>query len=328
MITFAWLWLAILALLPVIVWLFLPAARQRSGTALQVPSLDRFRSLSASMTSNSRPGWPQWLAYFLWCGLVLAAMRPQWLGEPVNLPVSGRDLMLGVDVSGSMREDDFVYAGRRVSRLAVVKELGREFIERRNGDRIGLILFGENAYIQTPLTYDRKTVQHFLGDAVVGLAGKATAIGDAIGLALKRLRLRPQESRVLVLLTDGANTAGNVQPLDAAAVAKKFGIRIYTIGVGADASAGRSVFGMSFGRSSDLDEKSLTEIAEMTGGRYFRARNTEEMEQIYQIIDELEPTEDDGEQLRPRTELYSWPLGIVLLFSLIWIIHGTGGVRK
>ncbi|HBR98208.1 MAG TPA: BatB protein [Gammaproteobacteria bacterium] len=324
MIHFEWPWLATMVLLPPLIWWFLPARQAREQTALQVPSLARFQDLAQTGSGNRsrlqrRPLW----AYMLWCLLALALMRPQWLGEPLALPTSGRDLMLGVDISGSMREDDFRYQGRMVSRLAVVKELGREFIERREGDRIGLILFGERAHVQTPLTHDRDTVQHFLGEAAVGLAGKATAIGDAIGLSLKRLRARPEESRVLILLTDGANTAGNVQPLDAARLAQTMGVRIYTIGVGTDGT------GLSWapigGGGSDLDEKSLTDIASLTGGRYFRARNTEEMEEIYQLIDTLEPTEDEQAVRRPRHELFVWPLGTVLLGSIGWVLLAGRG---
>ena len=326
MIDFAWPWFALLFLLPLLIWLLVPATvRTDKGSALKVPDLARFRQMQAGLQRSRKPQTRHWLALLLWCLLVAAAMRPQWLGEPLAMPTSGRDLMLGVDISGSMREEDFRYAGRFVSRLDVVKELGREFIERRQGDRIGLILFGEQAYVQTPLTYDRKTVQHFLGEAVVGLAGKSTAIGDAIGLSLKRLRKRPQESRVLILLTDGANTAGNVAPGEAASLSKQLGVKIYTIGVGSDDSLNRGMFGFPFGgRTSDLDEDALIEIAEKTGGRYFRARNTEQMEEIYELIDELEPTDDQGRQFRPMRELFSWPLGAAFLMACGWLFVATG----
>lgn len=328
MISFAWPWIVIFIFLPILVWYFLPAQKARNSASLKVPSLQRFNQLKSKGASAQRFKPAHFVAALIWSLLVIATMRPQWLGEAISLPVSGRDLMLGIDISGSMAEDDFQYQGRLVSRLSVVKELGRQFIDRRSGDRIGLILFGEQAYVQTPLTYDRKTVQHFLGEAVVGLAGKATAIGDAIGLSLKRLRKRREESRVLILLTDGANTAGNVAPQDAAEQAKKLGIKIYTIGVGSDGTDRRSVFGFPFGsQGSDLDEKSLTQIAETTGGRYFRAKNTEEMEEIYNIIDSLEPTEDDGEQRRPMYELFVWPLGLALTLLMSGVFLRTGKDR-
>ena len=215
MLHFAWPWLALLLLLPLAVWRWAPPLRESGTAPLYVPNLQSFDGLDTTR-SHARPGWRHGLLMLLWCLLVLAAMRPQWVGEPQQTPTSGRDLMLGVDISGSMQEEDFRYAGRYVPRLAVVRELARQFIAEREGDRIGLILFGEQAYVQTPLTLDRATVQHFLAEATVGLAGKATAIGDAIGLSIKRLRQRPEGSRVLILLTDGANTAGNVEPQEAA----------------------------------------------------------------------------------------------------------------
>ena len=321
MMQFAWPWMGVAVVLPWLVWRWAPAARNATGAALRVPDLSGFGGLGVGQ-GHGRPGWRHIALWLLWCLLVLAAMRPQWVGEPQETPTTGRDLMLGVDISGSMQEEDFRYAGRYVTRLAVVRELARQFIARREGDRIGLILFGEQAYVQTPLTLDRATVQHFLAEASVGLAGKATAIGDAIGLSIKRLRQRPEGSRVLILLTDGANTAGNVEPQEAADLARQLGITIYTIGVGSDGQA-RSAFGFPFGgRGSDLDEGALIRIAEVTGGRYFRARSTEEMEQIYATIDQLEPTETGGESLRPRREWFHWPLGVALVLGLVWLMIG------
>ena len=171
-------------------------------------------------------------------------LRPQWVGEPIALRISGRDLMLAVDLSGSMKRRDMQVGRDWVTRLAVVKRVAGEFIARRDGDRIGLILFGTRAYLQAPLTFDRPTVRTLLSEeAVIGLAGEQTAIGDAIGLGVKRLRERPAENRVLVLLTDGANTAGEVNPMDAARFAAKLGLKIYTIGVGADVAMMRRLYG-------------------------------------------------------------------------------------
>ncbi len=326
MIELAWPWFGLTLLLPLLVWFILPVKKTDSGTALRVPRLDRFIRIQAEQNNKSLFNIYHVMSAFFYVLLVLAVMRPQWLGEPLDLPTSGRDLMLGIDISGSMQEQDFRYSGRYVSRLNVVKHLGDQFIERRTGDRIGLILFGAQAYIQTPLTYDRQTVQKFLGEAVVGLAGKATAIGDAIGLAIKRLRKRPQESRVLILLTDGANTAGEVEPLVAAKLAKKLGIKIYTIGVGADSTGSNQLFSFAFGsRQSDLDEKTLKALAKETDGQYFRARNTDEMEKIYKIIDQLEPTEGEEEPLRPLQELFIWPLGVSFFLGLGFVFLGLRG---
>ena len=187
----------------------------------------------------------------------------------------------------------------------VVKQVAGDFIERRAGDRVGLILFGRRAYLQTPLTFDRQTTRALLEESAIGLAGKETAIGDAIGLAVKRLREEPEQNRVLVLLTDGANTAGAVEPLKAADLAAAEGLKIYTIGVGADEMMVRSLFGSRrINPSADLDERALTAIADKTGGRYFRARDTRSLMQIYGILDELEPAAEEEDVLRPPAELY------------------------
>ncbi len=243
-------------------------------------------------------------------------MRPQWLGDFVEFPVSGRDLIMAVDLSGSMQEEDFLLRGQRVDRLTATKFVAGDFIDRRIGDRIGLILFGERAYLQAPLTLDRKTVKTLLYESAIGLAGRATAIGDAIGLAVKRLRLRENANKVLILLTDGANSAGEVEPIEAARLAAREGLKIYTIGVGADEMVVDFFFGSrKINPSADLDEKTLNEIADMTGGRYFRARDTQELDEIYVLLDELEPVERDVRRFRPRKSLYFWPLTIAMIIA-------------
>jgi Ca-activated chloride channel family protein len=258
------------------------------------------------------------LASFIWCCLVIASARPQWLGEPIEIPASGRDLMLAVDLSGSMRIEDFEIKNHQVNRLYATKYVVDDFIQQRKGDRLGLILFGEQAYLQTPLTFDLITVQTLLREAMIGIAGDATAIGDAIGLAIKRLQDKDIDSRVLILLTDGQNTAGEVEPLKAAELAAEQKLKIYTIGVGADEMVRHSIFGSQrVNPSAELDEKTLRAIADTTGGRYFRARDTKELKQIYQLLDELEPTEQEQHSFRPVLSLYYWPLGLAFILSLV-----------
>lgn len=307
--------------LPVLLRLILPAAKQQQQRALRVPFFEQLQQASTAHEGANVSSLRWIVAVLMWCCLVMACMRPQWLGEVVDLPVSGRDLMLGMDISGSMREQDFEVQGRSVARMEAAKVVAKEFVAQREGDRVGLILFGDNAQVQTPLTYDLKTVQHFITESMVGLIGSSTAIGDAIGLAVKRLKERPAESRVLILLTDGANTAGAVTPIDAAKVAKQYGIRIHTIGVGAEQAVVRDIFGTRVvNPSKALDEKSLLEIADITGGKYFRARNTREMIGIYDEINTLEPSVIDSVQQRPLAELYYWPLAasLALSFYLVW----------
>ncbi len=318
MIHFVWPWLWLVLPLPWLIWRFIPAANRAEQSALIVPFLDDFSVAQSQQVTQSNKPWALWLAIAAWCLLVLASTRPQWLGEPIEQGVSGRDLMLAVDLSGSMDAKDFIVNNQAVDRLTATKAVANEFIERRVGDRLGLILFGTNAYLQTPLSFDRKTVQVLLNESAIGLAGDSTAIGDAIGLAVKRLQSQQTNSRVLILLTDGANTAGKVSPIKAAEIAAQHQLKIYTIGIGADEMIVRSFFGsQKVNPSRDLDEKTLTSIAEKTGGRYFRARNTDELKQIYQLLDELEPVEKDKQFFRPRSELFFWPLSIALLLAAI-----------
>jgi Ca-activated chloride channel family protein len=251
-----------------------------------------------------------------WSLLVLAAARPQWLGDPVQLPIAGRDLMLAVDVSGSMEQEDYRLHGRPANRLDVVKAVAGRFIERRAGDRLGLVLFGTRAYLQTPLTYDRDTVGAMLNESVIGLAGRDTAIGDAIALAIKRLRQQPDDNRVLILLTDGANTAGNVAPLAAARLAAQAGVRIYTIGIGGGQVDVRSPFGMLLQQGSDLDPVTLQAIAVATGGQYFQATDAVQLEQVYEELDRLEPSVRDERTFRPMHALFMWPAGAALFLTI------------
>jgi Ca-activated chloride channel family protein len=315
MIHFEWVWMWLLLPLPVLVRLLLPALPRETEAALRIPFMDDFRSYSTN-TRTRASKLILILASLAWLGFVAALARPQWLGDPVEIPITGRDLMLAVDLSGSMQTEDFELNGKVVDRLTATKAVASDFIKRRNGDRIGLILFGRNAYLQTPLTFDRKTVRTLLDESVIGLAGKETAIGDAIGLAVKRLKDQKQDSRVLILLTDGANTAGKVSPIKAADLAAQYGLKIYTIGIGADAMWVRSFFGrQKVNPSADLDEKTLTAIAKDTGGRYFRARNTRELEKIYHLLDKLEPVKKDTQSFRPVKALFFWPLGASLILS-------------
>ncbi|PPD17726.1 MAG: BatB protein [Methylobacter sp.] len=317
MIHLEWLWLLAVLPLPLVLRWLLPAQVPVEQAALKVPFLEDFAGSQPAKAGQHRQ-WPLVLAALSWLLLVIAAARPQWLGDPIEQAVSGRDLMLAVDLSGSMEEQDFILNNKTVDRLTATKQVASEFIDRRLGDRIGLILFGTKAYLQTPLTFDRKTVNTLLNESAIGLAGDNTAIGDAIGLAVKRLQNQPANSRVLILMTDGANTAGEVTPLKAAELAAENHLKIYTIGIGADEMLVRSFFGThKVNPSQDLDEKTLTAIAEKTGGVYFRARNTEDLNKIYTLLDQLEPVEKDKQYFRPVQELYYWPLSLSLLLAAV-----------
>ena len=317
-------WAFLLLPLPALVYWFAPVASAPIERALRVPDIAPYSELVGPVAVRGSRRWLRLLLLSLaWLALIVAIARPQSYGEPVGVPLSGRDLMLNIDISGSMREADLYAGNNRATRMAVVKQVAKDFVARRSGDRIGLIMFGSQAYVQTPLTTDHETVQHFLDEAIVGLAGRSTAIGDSIGLAVKRLRERPESSRVIVLLTDGENSAGAINPLDAASLAAQNDIRIHAIGVGSERQAG--LFDTPFRAArSDLDEETLRAISSATGGQYFRARNQQELANIYQEIDRLEPTEQDNDEFRPLRELFVWPLCAALVLSLFWSLAGIG----
>ena len=245
-------------------------------------------------------------------------------------------LSLGVDLSESMTMEDMQVSGRPAARIEAVKRVVRDFISRRQGDKVGLVLFGSQAFYHVPLTFDLNTLSTMLLEAQPGFAGQTTAIGDAIGISVKHLAQRPEQSRVVILLTDGANTAGILEPVKAARLAATAGIKIYTIGVGATEMLVPGLFGSNLGArrinpSADLDEDSLTQMAELTGGRYFRATDTEQLNEIYQLLDQLEPTGSDDLVFRPRASLAHWPLaaafGLSLLMALAQMLPPAGRMQ-
>lgn len=315
---FAWPWMWLALPLPWLAAWRLPPRRVNSA-ALRVPYGSRLQAIGASARrSPRRPGVAAlaWLAWFLLCA---AAARPQQLGEAVAPPQSARDLVLALDLSGSMSEPDMELGGQVVDRLTAAKAVLADFVERRTGDRIGLLVFGQRAYALTPLTLDRDSVRDQLRDSVAGLAGRETAIGDTIALAVKRLREQPKGQRVLILLTDGVNTAGLLDPLKAAELAKAENVRVHTIAFGG-AGGAFSLFGLSVpmpGGDDQIDEATLQKIADETGGRAFRARDVEQLAEIYGTLDRIEPVEQPGERVRPRVERYWWPLGAALGVSLL-----------
>lgn len=319
MLTLAWPWLLLAGLAPLHAWLR-PAPRAEGG--LRVPGL--LAVLPAQALSSRRQSLPALLAWLGFLALVVAAARPQHVGEPLTLPESGRDLMLVVDLSGSMEFEDMLVRGQPVNRLVALQQIAGEFLERRAGDRVGLIVFGDRPYLQTPLTFDLVAVRDSLMDAEIGLAGQRTAIGDALGLAVKRLVDQPAQSRVAILLTDGANSAGRLAPLQAADLAAKARLKVYTIGIGAEQMVVDSWIGRRVvNPSSDLDEPTMRDIAERTGGRYYRARSTKELAQIYAEIEQLEPRASDEIAIRPRLELYPWPagLGLALILGAVLLLR-------
>ena len=330
-----WPWLGLLLPLPWVARRLLPprvvaVEPSAGGAELLYPSAPR---LAGSFTRFA-PGWDLpfgvqgVLAALAWVGLVVALMRPQWLETRQELVSPGYDLMLAVDASRSMEALDFTLEGRRVNRMAVVKGVVGRFIEQRHGDRVGLIVFGDAAYLQAPLTVDGAAVRAMLEEVVPRMAGDSTAIGDAVGLAVKKLRDRPEGSRVLVLLTDGENTAGSLPPVEAARLARQYGVRIYAVGVG---SKGKVPCPGPGGRITmedmQIDEALLAEVAAVTGGAFYMATDTQALEAIYRRIDALEKTRAESRQTLLPHPLYRWPLAVALgaLLALGWLVARRGG---
>ncbi len=324
---FAWPWLLAAMPLPWLVWRFVPAVR-RGGAALRMPDGARLAALATPLRGASASPVP-WLLWLAWALLCIAAARPQTLGEPVTPPQAGRDLMLAVDLSASMGEED-MFIGRQVAdRLTAAKAVIADFLERRAGDRIGLIVFGQRAYAMTPMTRDRDSVRQQLDDTVVGLVGRETAIGDAVGLAVKRLQAQPDGQRVLILLTDGVNNAGLLSPQKAAELARDADVRVHTIAFGSDEGA-LSMFGfrMPTGGEPAIDEAALQAIADTTGGRAFRARDSAELAGIYGEIDRLEPIVRPGPQLPPTIERYPVPLALSVVIALLALLPWRRGWQR
>jgi len=317
------IWALLLLPLPWLVYRFAKPVASPPQAGIYVPFADDLRL--ASHVGDAATAHHRWwivLASLAWILLVLAVARPQWLGDPVAVSRSGRDVMLAVDLSGSMQIQDFEMNGKPIDRLTATKKIAGDFIQRRVGDRIGLILFGTQAYLQAPLTFDRTTVNQLLQESVIGLAGKKTAIGDAIGLAVKRLKDQKDISKlVLILLTDGVNTAGQLTPEEGIALAKRIGLKIYTIGIGASAMEVQSFFGSQrVNPSADLDETMLKDMAHETGGQYFRAHDTNELRKVYAAIDKLEPVKGDEQTYRPTEALFMYPLGMAMMLGLVILV--------
>lgn len=313
MIEFAQIWVFVALVLPILVVLFFPASKAAT-TALRVPFHESVSGLRSAGPATNR-GWRTWLAALAFIALVVAAARPVNISDDVSVPLTGRDIMIAIDISASMAEMDWRSEASRVTRMTVVKKIIGDFISRRQGDRVGVVVFGTNAYLQTPLTFDLRSVVDMLNSTIVGLAGPATAMGDAIGLTIKRLREAEANHRVVILVSDGAANAGWTKPEDAIRVAATEGLKIYTIGVGS-----KSVEGDPGGPRTGLDEPTLINLASKTGGKYFLAKGGRELEGVYAELDKLEPAVVDEEIARTTTELYPWPLGFALAMTALLIL--------
>lgn len=326
MFQFYWPWLALLFPLPFLIRL-LPLSSKSSEEAvpaLHFPALHRLKSaFSTAQTVQKKADRLFFILLSLsWFFLVIALMQPEKVDQFKQVKNKGYDLMLAVDISGSMQAVDFSTQSKVISRLDATKDVVGSFVLGRQGDRVGLITFGESAYLHVPLTLDTVSVSRMLNDTVSGMAGNATAIGDAIGLSVKTLRERPEGSRVLVLLTDGEDNASSIPPLEAAKLAKQYGIRIYTIGIGTNDPVPFPTNYGGYGMAKiKMDEELLKEIAALTGGHYFPASDKKVLESIYGKINELEKTESNQTLFLIREPLYYYPLGFAMVFLLLLSLY-------
>ncbi|WP_443083752.1 vWA domain-containing protein [Vibrio sp. VB16] len=311
---FMWWGMLFLLPLPILIYFFAPSVKENA--AITLPYLPNEGSISAPSNLFAKI-----IAALIWLLFVLSCARPVWYGEPIESQPKHRDMMLVVDLSGSMDTKDMAFEDQYIDRLTAVKNVLTDFIKKRKGDRLGLVLFADHAYLQTPLTLDRHTITSQLNQAVLGLVGNKTAIGEGIGLATKTFVDSDAPQRVIILLSDGENTAGVLDPLKAAEIAKKYKTTIYTVGVGAGEMVVQEFFmSRKVNTAKDLDESSLTKIAEMTGGEYFRARNQDDLENIYNTINELEPISGATQIWRPQTEWFNYPLGMALILSVVLVV--------
>ncbi len=315
MIEFHWPWVFLLLPLPLIARRWLPP-QKHFPNALRVPF---YRRLTAADPGHGGAAWQRGLTIpaAIWTLLLCALSQPLWLGDDMPRPVSGRDLMLLIDVSGSMRRLDFQQDGKPADRLSVVKTVATRFVHGRKGDRLGLILFGDQAYLRASPSHDHRAIIELIGEAEIALAGESTAIGDALGLAIKRMRKLDSASRVAVLLTDGANNEGRILPRQAARLAGREGIRIYTIGVGAPDTPAPNPYGIWSSQDAGRFEREvLRDMALATGGHFFHVLDAEGLSQAYARLDELEPALGEDVFHYLAAPLYPWPLGLALLLGL------------
>ena len=326
MIEFAYpnfLWLM---LLPVCVYYILPSVHRMYGDALKVPFVrdiaevkSHFKGLRVVRSRAVSSYLKMFLLSIVWLCLIVALCRPQWVGEPMKVQNEGRDILLVVDISRSMLERDFQYHGKYYDRLSVVKQVVSEFVDKRNEDKIGLVLFGTRAYLQVPLTYDKQAIKDTLYATDAGMAGNSTSIGDAIGVGLKNMPPDEHHNKVIILLTDGENNDGSLSMPQAIELAAQENVKVYTIGVGSDETA---ILGGLFvmQRDTELDEESLEKLAEATQGTYFRAKDVDSLQRVYEKIDQLEPQKREGRFVQETRELFYYPASMALMLFILLML--------
>jgi len=311
MLSFAFPWAFVLLPLPILVWRFAPPRKERTA-ALRVPFFRQITTATQSEISKGALILPRTrlqmiVAILCWILLLIGLARPERLGEPITIEKAARDMVLAIDISGSMDDRDMTGPdGARQQRLQAVKDVISDFIADRQGDRIALIVFGTKAYVQTPFTEDLDSVAELLNQTEVGMAGPNTAIGDAIGLAIRTFDASEVDQRLLLLLSDGADTNSMMSPVNAAEIAAQSGVSIYTIGVGDPNGSGE-------GR---LDLKALEDIAARASGAFYYAGDVQGLAEIYDQIDTLNPRVTDTLSFQPREPISHIPFSIALVLAI------------
>ena len=308
MFEFGYIWVFLLAPLPLLVFWLMPSLKQRKE-ALKYPRFEAVEKATGQKATAgawvSRRNVLQWIVLSLiWIATLTALASPQIVGEPEMKVKTARNFVIAADLSFSMANRDWQINGERVTRWEGVKQVLREFIQKREGDRLALVFFGTNAYLQAPLTTEYEVIDFMLEETDVGMAGQMTSIGKAIGYSLKIFEGDSLDQKVLLLLTDGQDDGRGIFPADAAKMAHKDSIKIYTIGIG-EAS----------GRNDGLDEQELREIAQITEAEYFLAQDPEQLEEAYNTLNELEPIEFEAEENAPVTFLFHYPLGAAMFLA-------------
>jgi len=310
---FAYPWVLLLLPLPLLMHWLAPA-HQEARLAVYVPFMSVLSRLvggsagaGAVITRRRRLQLVQVVVG--WLALVIALARPVWLGDALIQELPMRDMLVALDLSGSMETRDFTAAsGAPAERLAAAKEVLDEFLSRRDGDRVGLVFFGSAAFVQAPFTDDLDVVRELLDEAQVRMLGPRTVLGDAIGMAIPLFERSDVDERVLIVLTDGNDTGSLVPPVRAAEIARDNGVTIFTIAMGDPQAAGEQA----------LDEAALQAVAETTGGGYYHAEDRAQLEDVYAELDRLTPKQVETRSYRPEHELYHWPLGFAIVFSMLY----------
>ncbi|RAI04257.1 hypothetical protein DLJ53_07385 [Acuticoccus sediminis] len=301
-----------LLILPVLALLLRPPRERTASAAYLPPALaERMRG-----EAHGPPRAGLWAPALVWLLLVVALAGPQRTAELDLITASGRDIVLAIDLSGSMEKEDFLLDGAEVSRLDAVKSVASRFVEGRAGDRVGLVVFGDRAYVAAPLTHDVASVAHVISTLTVGVSGRSTAISDGLGLAMKRLEADGAGSRVVILLSDGVDTTGKIDPAEAAGLAAQLGIRVHTVALGPDSAV------ELVGRADALDVKTLGAVAAASGGQMFRVRTTDELQAVADAVDRLEPSQSDVPPIRAVRGYWMWPAGAAVVLSLAVLAAG------